>query len=163
MFAWYSCASICYAYLADIPDTAAQFNIEGRVDKDDPFRRSKWFTRGWTLQELLAPQTILFLSSNWVQVGTKRNLVETISQITSVEAGFLKGLAPLWCASVAQRMSWVSRRVTTRIEDIAYCMLGIFDIHMPLLYGEGPRAFLRLQEEIIKASTDQSPFCWEWN
>ena len=163
MFAWYRDASRCYVYLADTPETAARLSGDGKVDKDDPFRRSKWFTRGWTLQELLGPQNVVFFSVNWIQIGTKIELKTTLSQITGIEAKYLTGSIPIWLASVAKRMSWMSKRVTTRIEDIAYCMLGIFDINMPLLYGEGPRAFLRLQEEIVKATDDQSLFCWEWD
>jgi hypothetical protein len=163
MFAWYRDARICYVYLENTPDTAAQLNSEGKVDKDDPFRRSKWFTRGWTLQELLAPRDVVFFSMNWIRIGTKIDLKIPISQITGVEAKYLTGSRPIWLASVAKRMSWMSKRVTTRIEDIAYCMLGLFDISMPLVYGEGLRAFLRLQEEILKATDDQSIFCWEWN
>lgn len=163
MFTWYRNASRCYVYLADIPDTAAQLNNEGKIDNDDPFRRSKWFTRGWILQELLAPHDVVFFSTNWMRIGTKMDLKTPLSQITGVEAKFLSGSVPIWLASVAKRMSWMSKRVTTRMEDIAHCMLGIFEISMPLLYGEGPRAFLRLQEEILKATDDQSMFCWEWN
>jgi hypothetical protein len=83
--------------------------------------------------------------------------------ITGINLDFLDGSLPIWQASVAKRMSWMSKRLTTRVEDMAYCMLGIFDINMPLLYGEGSRAFLRLQEEILKTTDDQSIFCWEWN
>ena len=163
MFAWYRNAERCYVYLADTPQTAARLNSKGQVDKDDPFRRSKWFTRGWTLQELLAPLDLVFFSSDWVRIGTKIDLKTPLSQITGVEARFLTGGLDLPLASVAKRMSWISKRATTRLEDIAYCMLGIFDINMPLLYGEGSRAFGRLQEEILKSNDDQSLFCWEWN
>jgi hypothetical protein len=163
MFAWYRNAACCYVYLADTPQTAARLNSKGQVDKDDPFCQSKWFTRGWTLQELLAPFDLVFFSSDWVRIGTKIDLKTTLSQITGVEARFLTGELDLSLASVAKRMSWISKRATTRLEDIAYCMLGIFDINMPLLYGEGLRAFGRLQEEILKSNDDQSLFCWEWN
>ena len=163
MFAWYQNAARCYVYLADTPQTAARLNSKGHVNKDDPFRQSKWFTRGWTLQELLAPLDLIFFSSDWVQIGTKIDLKTTLSQITGVEARFLTGRLDLSLASVAKRMSWISKRATTRLEDIAYCMLGIFDINMPLLYGEGSRAFGRLQEEILKSNDDQTLFCWEWN
>jgi len=160
MFAWYRNAARCYVYLPDTPHTAARLNSKGQVDKDDPFHRSKWFTRGWTLQELLAPIDLVFFSSDWVRIGTtKIDLKTTLSQITGVEARFLTGILDLSLASVAKRMSWISKRATTRLEDIAYCMLGIFDINMPLLYGEGSRAFGRLQEEILKNNDNQSLFC----
>jgi hypothetical protein len=165
MWAWYRDASICYAYLADAPDTALQVDSDGGVpvDWEDPFWQSKWFTRGWTLQELLAPQDLIFYSVNWLQLGTKKYLKDVLRLITGINFEYLDGSLPVWQASVAERMSWMSKRLTTRDEDMAYCMLGIFEINMPLLYGEGSRAFLRLQEEILKVTDDQTIFCWEWN
>jgi hypothetical protein len=163
MFAWYRNASRCYVYLADTSDTAPHLNNDGQLEMDDSFLQSKWFTRGWTLQELLAPQIVIFFSMNWKPIGTKIDLKTPLSQITGIGAKYLTGETPIWRASVAKRMSWISKRVTTRIEDIAYCLMGIFEINMPLLYGEGQRAFLRLQEEILKVTDDQSIFCWEWN
>ena len=149
MFAWYRDSVICYAYLEDYPQ--------------QNFITSRWFTRGWTLQELLAPREVVFFSKNWTQLGCRKDRLEEISEITGIEKGYLDGSSQLNSASVACRMSWVSRRTTTRIEDMAYCMLGIFDINIPLLYGEGSKAFIRLQEEIIRVSNDQSIFCWTWN
>lgn len=149
MFAWYRDSVICYAYLADYPQRS--------------FINSRWFTRGWTLQELLAPVQVVFFSKNWTQLGCRKDRVDEISEITGIEKGYLDGSSRLNFASVACRMSWVSCRTTTRIEDMAYCMLGIFDINIPLLYGEGSKAFIRLQEEIIRVSNDQSIFCWTWN
>jgi len=165
MWAWYRDASICYAYLADAPDKAPQVasHDEVTLDYDDPFWQSKWFTRGWTLQELLAPQDLNFYSMNWVQLGTKEYLKDVLELITNINCEYLDGSLPVWQASVAERMSWMSERLTTRVEDMAYCMLGIFEINMPLLYGEGSRAFLRLQEEILKVMDDQTIFCWEWD
>jgi hypothetical protein len=162
MFAWYHDAYRCYVYLADTSDTAWQRNSDGELDMDASFLQSKWFTRGWTLQELLAPQIVIFFSMNWKPIGTKIDLKTPLSQITGIGAKYLTGGTPIWRASVARRMSWISKRVTTRIEDTAYCLMGIFEINMPLLYGEGQRAFLRLQEEILKVTDDQSIFCWEW-
>lgn len=100
---------------------------------------------------------------NWVQLGTKKHLKHVLHLITGINHNYLDGAQPVWQASVAERMSWMSKRLTTRVEDMAYCMLGIFEINMPLLYGEGSRAFLRLQEEILKVTDDQTIFCWEWN
>jgi hypothetical protein len=99
---------------------------------------------------------------NWVQLGAKKYLKGVLTLITSIDIGYLDGSVPIWQASVTERMSWMSKRITTRVEDMAYCMLGIFEINMPLLYGEGSRAFLRLQEEILKVTDDQTIFCWEW-
>lgn len=163
MFGWYQQAVLCYVYLLDVPDVAAQLDKDGRLATGDPFCRSQWFTRGWTLQELLAPSAVVFFSTHWKRLGTKTELKVPLSQITGVSADYLTGAEPIWAASVAKRMSWMAKRVTARVEDLAYSMLGIFDINMPLIYGEGTRAFLRLQEEILGCTDDQTIFCWEWN
>lgn len=157
MYAWYQKADICYALLEDVSrfDTS-NFAIE--------FKSSRWFTRGWTLQELLAPSHVQFFgkaaSGAWVPLGDRVSLQLVISEITSVGVQYLTGLQDARRASVARRMSWAAGRQTKREEDIAYCLLGLFSINMPLLYGEGSRAFLRLQEEILKRSNDQSIFAW---
>jgi ankyrin repeat protein len=157
MYRWYEEAEECYAYFADVP--------RGIIDHqtgvaDDKFRASRWFTRGWTLQELIAPSTVVFLNSDWRKIGSKSSLQQLISEITGIPGGFLLG-DDLEHASVAQRMSWASKRETTRIEDLAYSLMGIFGIYMPMLYGEGERAFIRLQEEIMKVSNDHSLFAWK--
>ena len=156
MFAWYRDAAVCYIYLDDVPS-------EG--DVDSALYRSHWFTRGWTLQEIIAPRTCFIYSQDWVLLGDKDNfsLSSQISDITGIDVEFLLHGAPLSDASVAKRMAWMANRTTTRIEDMAYCLLGIFDINMSLLYGEGEKAFIRLQEEIIKVSNDQSIFCWKYS
>ncbi|KAI1164007.1 hypothetical protein F5B18DRAFT_291407 [Nemania serpens] len=158
MFKWYADSKICYAYLNDVT-VGSDANWAGK------FRKSRWFTRGWTLQELLAPERLTFYSHEWRRLGDRSDswLSRIISEITSIEASYMTGDTQLKMASAAKRMSWLSRRVTTREEDIAYCMLGIFEVNMPLLYGEGARAFIRLQEEIIKISNDHSLFCWSFN
>ena len=155
MFRWYQDSSRCFAYLADVP---------GNLDPDDlsvAFARSRWFTRGWTLQELLAPRNVIFYAQDWTEIGDRARLGKEITKITSIHQEILDGLRHVSTASIAERMSWASKRQTTRIEDIAYCLLGIFNINMPMLYGEGKRAFIRLQEEIIKDSDDQSIFAWD--
>ncbi|KAK4158897.1 ankyrin repeat-containing domain protein [Cladorrhinum sp. PSN259] len=146
MYRWYQNSDVCYVFLADVPSTV-------------PFSDSRWFTRGWTLQELIAPSVVIFVDENWKELGTKATLQEVIMRRTNIPAAVLAGNGP-GDASVAQKMSWAARRQTTRVEDIAYCLLGIFGVHMPLLYGEGERAFIRLQEEIIKTSDDHSIFAW---
>ncbi|KAN0122086.1 Heterokaryon incompatibility protein (HET) domain containing protein, partial [Hyaloscypha variabilis] len=159
MFRWYQKSRYCYAYLADVPDG---------TDVHSPsstFATSRWFSRGWTLQELLAPIHLEFFSSGGQELGSRQTLSGTISSITLIGEEYLSAPGPnslLEEASIAKRMSWCSCRNTTRIEDIAYCLLGIFGINMPLLYGEGERAFVRLQEEIMKVSNDQSLFAWEY-
>ncbi|KAL0930604.1 het domain-containing protein [Colletotrichum truncatum] len=162
MFAWYERAAVCIVYLADVEWE------DGLVDKihankHSTFGSSRWFTRGWTLQELLAPQKVFFFTKEWAEIGTKAELMFKISKITGIDVTYLTDTRKIWSASISARMSWVSKRHTTRLEDMAYCLLGIFDINMPLLYGEGSRAFLRLQEEIIKSSDDHTIFCWAWD
>lgn len=126
----------------------------------EDFDRSSWFRRGWTLQELIAPSHALFFDTHWTYMGDKRNLACRISQATGIDEDLLLAKRALAEYSVAQRMSWAAHRMTTRPEDIAYCLLGIFDVNMPLLYGEGKKAFLRLQEAIIQSSDDESIFAW---
>ena len=157
MYRWYKEAEKCYVYLADVPQGTVNC-LTGVVG--DRFRDSRWFTRGWTLQELIAPSTIIFLDSEWQEIGTKSSLHWIISEITGIPSNILLG-GDLEYASIAQRMSWASKRKTTRVEDLAYCLMGIFGVNMPMLYGEGERAFIRLQEEIIKVSDDHSLFAWK--
>ena len=118
------------------------------------------FPCGWTLQELISPHTMWFYDSQWQSVGSKHDLQSELSRITRIPSGILLHEAPLSSVLVAQRMSWAAGRETTRVEDEAYYLLGIFDVNMPLLYGEESKAFRRLQEEIIKSSTDLSIFAW---
>ncbi|KAH7155317.1 hypothetical protein B0J13DRAFT_545290 [Dactylonectria estremocensis] len=125
------------------------------------FRASRWFTRGWTLQELLAPRRVLFLSRDWQLLGNLPSLVDEVEAATGIPERFLLKDLGLQAASIAQRMAWAAGRETTRIEDMAYCLMGLFGISMPLLYGEGARAFRRLQAEIIKESYDHSIFAWQ--
>ncbi|KIW45055.1 uncharacterized protein PV06_03476 [Exophiala oligosperma] len=153
MYRWYQNAAACYAYLADVIFKP----IQG-LDQSG-FYWSQWFRRGWTLQELIAPSIVIFLDQSWAQIGTKSTLSSVISKVTGIPKIILHG-GNLDEQSIATRLSWASQRQTTRTEDIAYCLLGLFDINMPLLYGEGERAFVRLQEEIIKVSTDYSIFAW---
>ncbi|KAI4276457.1 MAG: hypothetical protein LQ337_002473 [Flavoplaca oasis] len=153
MFWWYQRAAVCYAYLSDVDSNVNGLSLEYQL------QQSQWFTRGWTLQELLAPNDVVFYDCTWLPLGTKRTLSEVIQRRTRIHERALHG-EPLETYSIAQRMSWASHRVTTRSEDIAYCLLGIFDVHMPMLYGERTKAFLRLEEEIIKQSDDHSIFAW---
>jgi hypothetical protein len=158
MYSWYRDSSRCYAYLEDVPMTT-QATL---CAEDSYLRSSRWFTRGWTLQELIAPLETVFFSREWTRLGTKSTLVQVISEITGVDEKYLLKMEGIHGASIAQRMSWAANRITTRPEDIAYCLLGIFNVNMPLIYGEGAKAFVRLQEEIIKTSDDHSIFAWTW-
>jgi hypothetical protein len=129
------------------------------VDDSVNLSKSRWFTRGWTLQELIAPKRLKFYSAIWEELGSKRHMAQRVADITSIPLDVLEnGLNE--SISAAQKMSWAANRQTTRREDMAYCLLGLFGINMPLLYGEGGKAFVRLQEEIIKHSDDHSLFLW---
>jgi hypothetical protein len=121
---------------------------------------SRWWTRGWTLQELIAPKEVVFYSTDWSPIASKGDLASSIFQATGIDESILKNSGYLHSVSVAKRMSWAAKRETTREEDIAYCLLGLFGVSMPLLYGEGSKSFLRLQQEIMKESSDQSLFAW---
>ncbi|KAI1804650.1 hypothetical protein F4811DRAFT_570897 [Daldinia bambusicola] len=179
MYKWYADSSVCYAYLSDV----GTGNIKGsrsildpselcrivpeddvRQASGDPskprprsrgyFKDSRWFTRGWTLQELIAPRRIEFYSEDWTELGTKTNLREIITEVTGINEDVLLGYTALSDITVALKMSWAANRSTTREEDIAYSLMGIFDINMPLLYGEGTKAFKRLQEEVMHRYED---------
>ncbi|RFU77669.1 het domain-containing [Trichoderma arundinaceum] len=152
MFRFYLDAEVCYAWLMDLP--ADNRDIHYRLDK------CRWFTRGWTLQELIAPRVLKFYDETWKFRGTKSNLRQLITQITKISGGILKDPTRLSQLPVAQKMSWAANRQTTRIEDMAYSLLGLFEVNMPMIYGEGSRAFLRLQEEIAKEKNDPSLFAW---
>ncbi|KAI0799970.1 heterokaryon incompatibility protein-domain-containing protein [Fomes fomentarius] len=156
MYAWYSEAQVCYAFLDDVPDSSRQ---DPTVEASS-FRKSKWFERGWTLQELIAPTVVFLMSQNWQRLGTKRFFAETIEQITGIDRAVLIHERFLDDVSVARRMSWAARRRTTLVEDRAYSLMGIFGVNMPTIYGEREKAFVRLQLEIIRQSPDQSIFAW---
>jgi Heterokaryon incompatibility protein (HET) len=144
MFRWYSNAAVCYVYLSDVKYPGGEIS------------HSRWFTRGWTLQELIAPRIVEFFTSKWELIGTKRSLRRKIASVTGIDVETLLDPDTLSSASVARRMAWAANRQTTRTEDVAYCLMGLFDVAMPLLYGEGEKAFIRLQEEIIKEIDDHS-------
>ncbi|KAI1746704.1 hypothetical protein F4782DRAFT_523681 [Xylaria castorea] len=159
MYKYYSRSAECHALLADVPPVAEQ----DPQSSGSAFQSSRWFTRGWTLQELIAPRALLFLASDWSVLGDKQDnpaLVDLIADITGVPVAVLLGKARPGNISVASRLQWASERQTTRAEDIAYCLLGIFDVNIPLLYGESQKAFVRLQEAILKSTSDQSIFAW---
>ncbi|QIX00101.1 hypothetical protein AMS68_005618 [Peltaster fructicola] len=122
--------------------------------------RCRWFTRGWTLQELIAPGEVAFFGSAWNPIAYKRHILHTISGITGIDTLVLTHQISLDELSVAKKMSWAASRATTRKEDESYCLLGVLGINMTLLYGEGDKAFTRLQEEVLRMSTDCSVFLW---
>ncbi|PIL28775.1 hypothetical protein GSI_08819 [Ganoderma sinense ZZ0214-1] len=153
MFNWYQSAQVCYAFLSDV-----QSDEDVRADGSE-FRESRWFSRAWTLQELIAPRVVVFFSQTGA-LGTKDALADLIQEITYIDCKILTHEKELARESIAQRMRWASRREATRVEDKAYSLLGIFGITMPTLYGEGAYAFRRLQEEILQRIPDQSLFAW---
>ncbi|VBB83565.1 Putative Protein similar to Vegetative incompatibility protein HET-E-1 of Podospora anserina [Podospora comata] len=189
MYRWYAESDICYAYMADVAadetshqlfsDTSSVSSLRRDVGSPPPkaafrtipsilreydklprtFEHSRWFTRGWTLQELIAPPLVEFYDHDWHEIGTKFSLRNIIAKVTGIPILVLEGADPSTC-HVAERMSWAANRQTTRIEDAAYCLLGIFKVHMPLIYGEGHRAFYRLQKEIMKTTEDYTMLAW---
>jgi len=148
MFHWYQKAAKCYVYLSDVSVHDAD-----QVDRRwrSALLQSRWFSRGWTLQELIAPASVEFFSREGEQLGDKKSLEIEISEITEINVLALRG-HPLSTFSIEDRMSWAAKRTTTREEDNAYCLLGIFDVYMPLIYGEGQRALTRLNKKVHKSS-----------
>ncbi|KAK0721696.1 heterokaryon incompatibility protein-domain-containing protein [Lasiosphaeria miniovina] len=178
MFAWYQLSAVCYAFLSDYKA------CDGKLSE------SRWFTRGWTLQELIAPSEVHFYDLGWTRFGDRRSFSSQIAVITGIDEVLLRrksscsfhqvvsGGSKRGCkncsheamaltrrslntCSISTRMSWAAHRETARVEDIAYCLLGLFDVAMPLLYGEGLEAFRRLQEEIVRHSNDQTFLAWQ--
>lgn len=189
MFQWYRKAKECYAYLSDVPghdhfvvaESTSNLCSKDHASEDEAmactlerFRMSEWFERAWTLQELLAPSRLLFFDARWRYFGhLKRHLTgplqvsltttpldEIVSDVTGIPLDVLNGTSSLSGVCVAQKFSWLAKRTATRVEDLAYCMMGITEVNMPLLYGEGLRAWYRLQEAIIHSYADESIFAW---
>jgi ankyrin repeat protein len=152
MYRWYRNATKCYVYLKDVSyDSASQADTTALPQWDLAFQRSRWFTRGWTLQELLAPAVVEFFSGDGKRLGDKSSLESRLHEITGIAVRALQG-APLSTFSPSERLSWAAQRETKMEEDKAYSLLGVFEIYMPLIYGEGEgNAFRRLNEEVAKA------------
>ncbi|KAJ4986108.1 pfs domain-containing protein [Stagonosporopsis vannaccii] len=156
MFRWYQNAEKCYVYLSDVEGNTADADSEPCRRWKPAFRKSRWFTRGWTLQELLAPASVAFYSKEGELLGDKHSLKDTIHDITGIPGDALSGKHTSEF-SIAERFSWAEKRQTTRPEDGAYCLLGIFDINIPLIYSEGKeKAFKRLRKEIRESSKDST-------
>ncbi|KAI0098141.1 heterokaryon incompatibility protein-domain-containing protein [Nemania sp. FL0031] len=158
MYAWYHSSATCYAYLADV------LTDDDLVTEQSRFRGSRWFNRSWTLQELIAPREVKFYDKEWRHIGNEagpqNGFAKLLEEITGIPKDCLVEHRSPSSYSVAKRMSWASKRKCTRIEDIAYSLIGIFNVNMPLLYGEGAKAFIRLQEEIMKEIDDHSLYAW---
>ena len=153
MAQWYRRSQLCVAYLNDVTATA-------------DLASSEWFCRGWTLQELLFPKQIFLCGKDWNILRTSEGtdllpkFDDIIVEITRIPKNCLQFDILIYEESIAARMSWMANRKTTRAEDIAYCLLGLFGVNLPLLYGEGINAFARLQQEIIRQWADESIFAW---
>ncbi|KAI4933260.1 hypothetical protein J4E85_003665 [Alternaria conjuncta] len=164
MFQWYSDAALCLVYLSDYDNAASS------SDRNEMLWGARWFKRGWTLQEIVASRIVHFYDHAWRCFGTQETLRDELASITGIDAGFLSPPQQpgaleirdlLDALPVGRRMAWAAGRQTTKPEDMAYCLIGLFDVSMPMLYGEGAeKAFFRLQEEIIHNSNDLSLFAW---
>ncbi|KAH9211069.1 heterokaryon incompatibility protein-domain-containing protein [Leptodontidium sp. 2 PMI_412] len=143
MYKWLENSHVCYAYLSTVSSAVGQIM--------PTFEQFKWFHRKWTLQKLVAPPSVVFFAEDC--------LCEHIADLTGIDSAVLRGSDPTE-RTVAERMSWAASRSTTRVEDAAYCLMGLFNVFMPMLYGEGSRAFTRLQEEIMRQSEDYTIFAW---
>jgi hypothetical protein len=157
MFRWYQRAKKCYVYLPDVCVSEEVTDaLAYRITWEEAFRQSRWFTRGWTLQELLAPASVEFFSKEGKRLGSKISLEQEICDITKIPIAVLRGQSrPAQC-SIEERISWAAKRTTTIREDKVYCLLGIFGVFLPLIYGEGEEyATLRLREEIKKRQEER--------
>jgi hypothetical protein len=157
MYRWYELSTLCIVFLEDATRDGTSQSVENQFGR--MLRKSRWITRGWTLQEPIAPHAVSFYDSTWSLIVEKRNALFTLRNATGIPE-YVLASGDLSRTSVAQKMSWAATRTTSRIEDIAYSLLGIFGVHMPMLYGERDNAFLRLQEEIMRRTPDDSIFAW---
>ena len=157
MFRWYRNAKKCYVYLADVSTPSYSADIQANQSIwDAAFRGSKWFTRGWTLQELIAPAIVEFFSKEGKRLGDKTSLEKLVHEITRIPIQALRG-NPFSYFSIAERKEWVVQRQTTEEEDMVYCLLGLCEVSMPLIYGEGKEVALkRLQMTVKEFSKDNS-------
>ena len=157
MYRWYENAQVCYAYLHNVLNSSFPLAQNNEMY---PNSWPEWFSHGWTLQEMIAPRYVQFFNKIWQAIGDKRTLAHTLQKITAVPKHILVdglyGNRPC----VAQIMSWVADQTTTQVEDRAYSLMGLLGVNMPMLYGEGKKAFHHLQLEVIHTSNDQSIFAW---
>ena len=143
MYRWYKNAAVCFVYLSDYHWDRPLGRRDWEETRELDLQKGRWITRGWTLQELIAPSNVQFYDSSWTYLGDKAKYPYSISRDTGISEAVLKS-GDVSTASVAQRMSWASSRKCTRVEDVAYSLMGIFNINMPMFYGEGENAFLCL-------------------
>lgn len=177
MYQFYARAKACIVHLHDIDtppcgESLCNVDCETCDHTKHQIKHSEWFRRGWTLQELVAPHTRVFVSADWRIIGGIFDLVKwtnasdnvllsCVAEASKIPSVVFTDQRQVRAASVAQRLSWAADRVTTRTEDRAYSLFGLLQVNLPLLYGEGSRAWLRLQQEIVRSSGDESIFAWE--
>ncbi|OAL52470.1 HET-domain-containing protein [Pyrenochaeta sp. DS3sAY3a] len=167
MFRWYQNSERCYVYLSDVSFVASGDEKQDFRAWESDFRKSRWFTRGWTLQELIAPKRVEFFSVEGHRLDDRLALENTLQKITGIQSEILRGKNSLSQVSVEERFAWSKHRQTKREEDEAYSLLGIFNVHMTLIYGEGrQKAFRRLRKEIAEeeayAQQESSPPTTKW-
>lgn len=150
MFRWYQKATRCYVYLSDVSFSSHEEDPQQSESVWGPaFRKCLWFSRGWTLQELLAPASVEFFAHNGRRLGDKRSLEQQIHEITGIALSALRG-GSLTGFSIEERFRWAEPRQTTREEDWVYCLQGIFGISIPVSYGEGRSSAITRLHEAIK-------------
>jgi len=150
MFRWYQNAERCYVHLADVSKGKSNDGNMAQLTWKEAFEKSRWFTRGWTLQELVAPSVVEFYSAEWQRLGDKQSLTQQLYEITGIPMRALQG-TPLSEFPADELMSWSVGRQTKRGEDMAYCLLGMLNVYLSPIYGEGKEhALLRLKEEVAK-------------
>lgn len=174
MYRYYAYSAVCYAYLSDVQGFG-ELEVDGTSDTNEykmattRGMNSAWFSRGWTVQDLLAPSRLFFYDRDWHFIGERDDLAQHISSVNRMNEAVLTSMRPgmlgrrtqlIVLTSVAEKMGWAAKRQTIGQEDLAYCLLGLFDVNMPLSYGEGGKAFMRHQVEIIRKGADESIFAW---
>jgi hypothetical protein len=181
MYRYYEEATKCLVYLNDFEGSSKPYDENESSELHDEnesskshdekeslesydFSKVEWFTRGWTLQELIAPKKVIFYNKDWKKFGKRSedSVAKAICKVTKIPIEVLNGGKPHYKYSVAQIMSWAANRKTTRGEDMSYSLFGLFDVNLTPIYGEGARkAFLRLQEAIMSSTNDMSLFAWK--
>jgi hypothetical protein len=150
MFRWYLNAKKCYVYLTDVSIPDENTNVQASQSAwEAAFRNSRWFTRGWTLQELIAPAIVEFFSQEGKLIGDKKSLEKPIAEITKIPVQAVRG-NPFSEFSIAERKKWAAHRQTTEEEDLVYCLMGLCEVSMPTIYGEGKEAALKRLEMTVK-------------
>ncbi|XXG94512.1 hypothetical protein Hte_000769 [Hypoxylon texense] len=168
MYRYYRDAAVCFIYLEDVrrcvetEDSPSAVSVLASRDQLlAAVRTTRWLTRGWTLQELVAPARRCFFTADWTEIEDGADLLDVLAESTGIGRNVLDDRDVLRSINIAERMKWASKRQTTRAEDVAYSLMGLFDVNFPVLYGEGMKnAFKRLQLEIIQSSFDMTIFAW---